>query len=975
MNHSTLEKEIKDYSDYNKQSMVIISKISQFCKSFGQQGKKFVKNAQKSLEEFNIELVKENTASTLYITYSYFYTNFQKYLKNFEESFDSFENNMGKEIEEFEIKFKNNFWETISKFNELSNMLNEKKERLEKSKYTYFESCKSSLEIENKIAQLKDSVLNNREEVSKLNEQYTKSLKIVEGDEQLYKAEIRKMNKIYEDNEEQYANIVKRLRNINIDKIDFFGKTLQKMFQNINKLLSSENDLMTKLNKIADNIKVNRDIILYDEKFHYHSNRKRFLLEQFLDFKKFKKNNLDNKNNTPDSNNNINQAIGNIFGFLRLNNNSNNDNNNLGEYNNHPEGQLKKDIREKILNLGNNNDSFIEKDDKAKKDSLFLKQLLFSKEKINDTDYNNYLTNTLKQNDNNLIRFMSVLITYYRSNRMLKIENYDNLNYLSSILDYVLNSCVKNKKLFDICLMIIFVAEKTMYISEDNMYIKHYLCKILSKNEAFQDSKFWLKLIDTKIEMITEKSVQTEIEQKKEKEKEDDKPNNLMNGLSGFKNYFFSNKIKENQKLENEIFARQLYEEKLPIHAVEILEEYMHHFSNYNFDQRKSKDLIVDFSTKYKFDNKYVTFFLAQLNSNSYSIKKQNLSIGEGEKELDYNKLFFNTDKRKYKKVLDNKIRCLIYSLKFIEIKELPNLLCLNKTYNSALLKIIYKNILMKYSDMDIKTHIYIWKIILGYSKVKKDYNYSNILQEMMKNPDKIPSNDIIILDVNRTNFEKDKELNREKISRILKGLSFCCPDINYNQGMNFIAAFLLTLCGDEEEAFYIFLCLLLTSDYGSLFTKDLANLKKFFYVFERVLDILLPELYNYLKINNIKVAFFVSPWFITLFTDTFLNIKNRENPKVLLRIWDLFLFSGCKSILKVGIALLKYFEHKIMNLTFEELLRFLISDIPKTDFFQNDSYDNLMKSYINFKIEAGLISNIESEYQIKKLFGNSLIY
>ena len=41
------------------------------------------------------------------------------------------------------------------------------------------------------------------------------------------------------------------------------------------------------------------------------------------------------------------------------------------------------------------------------------------------------------------------------------------------------------------------------------------------------------------------------------------------------------------------------------------------------------------------------------------------------------------------------------------------------------------------------------------------------------------------------------------------------------------------------------------------------------------------------------------------------------------------------------------------MSLTFEELLRFLISDIPKSDFFQNDSYDNLMKTYINFKIES----------------------
>jgi len=191
---------------------------------------------------------------------------------------------------------------------------------------------------------------------------------------------------------------------------------------------------------------------------------------------------------------------------------------------------------------------------------------------------------------------------------------------------------------------------------------------------------------------------------------------------------------------------------------------------------------------------------------------------------------------------------------------------------------------------------------------------------------------------------------------------------------MNFIAAFLLNLCGDEEEAFYIFLCLLLTSDYGSLFTKELANLKKYFYVFERIIDILLPELYNYLKINNIKVSFFISPWLITLFTDTYLNIKNRENPKVLLRIWDLFLFSGCKSILKVGIPLLKNYEHKIMSLTFEELLRFLISDIPKSDFFQNESYDNLMKTYINFKIESNLISNIESEYQIKKQLDNNII-
>ena len=268
---------------------------------------------------------------------------------------------------------------------------------------------------------------------------------------------------------------------------------------------------------------------------------------------------------------------------------------------------------------------------------------------------------------------------------------------------------------------------------------------------------------------------------------------------------------------------------------------------------------------------------------------------------------------------------------------------------------------------MDLKTHIEIWKVILGYSRVKKEFNYIKILEEIKGSQPQAGAKDIITLDVKRTHFEKDKEQNREKISNILRCLSKCCPTINYSQGMNFIAAFLLNINGDEEEAFYLFLSLLLTSDYGNLFLKELENLKEYFYVFERILDILLPELYNHLKLNNIKVSFFISPWFITLFTDTYLNIENRQNPKVLMRIWDLFLFNGCKSILKVGIALLKNFENKIMTLTFEDLLKFLIAELPKSEFFQNSNYDNLMKTYYNFKIESEIIINIDIEYQIKK--------
>ena len=75
-------------------------------------------------------------------------------------------------------------------------------------------------------------------------------------------------------------------------------------------------------------------------------------------------------------------------------------------------------------------------------------------------------------------------------------------------------------------------------------------------------------------------------------------------------------------------------------------------------------------------------------------------------------------------------------------------------------------------------------------------------------------------------------------------------------------------------------------------------------------------------------MSYFVSSWFITLFTNTFQNIKDKNNPKILLRILDLFFFSGWKSIIKIGISLLKNYENVIISKTFEELLQFLIGNI-----------------------------------------------
>ena len=54
-----------------------------------------------------------------------------------------------------------------------------------------------------------------------------------------------------------------------------------------------------------------------------------------------------------------------------------------------------------------------------------------------------------------------------------------------------------------------------------------------------------------------------------------------------------------------------------------------------------------------------------------------------------------------------------------------------------------------------------------------------------------------------------------------------------------------------------------------------------------------------------------------------------------------------------------------------EEILRFLINDIIKENYFENNNYDRFMYIAYNFKIDDKLIENIEKELDIKTKLPN----
>ena len=945
-----LEKEIKSYSELTKQYELTLSKFALFFKTFGTEGQKFIQKSNKLLEEYFAELRKEPSNTTNNITFLSFYNDIHRAFQKYGEIFNNINTNISDKLSEIYKKMISNHNTALEKLIKLSNILAENKIKLEKFKNNYFNACKVVIEQENKIIKLRDNKKLKEEDFLKNNETLGKYVSNAESLESTYKSELNKYNKLIETGEEAYGQIIKIFKDEYKNKLSTIFNCFEELKNNINTSNAINNELHFKTDKACKCLNIERDLNIFSEQNNYYNeNKKRFFLERFLDYKLFMIDDKNKKNNSKE----------------RMN--------------------INKDIMKKykdIINLGktkgedkSQNKELIElKTEEEKNINEYLISLLNEENKIDEKKFET-IDEYINKNPENIKLVMNILLNQFQKSSFIKLSNLDNLNLLSKILSSIITIAMKNKNVYEVIYIVIFLAEKTIFLNKENIYNKCYLNNILSKNTFFSDQKFWMNLIIKKVEMMAEVIINMQIE-KIEREKNEMKNDKVFSKVKGI---FSIGKSKESEMIENEILFGQLYDEKLPIFSVQVIDEYIDHFSNFNFQPKIASKLILELADKYKFEGSFVTYFMAKLNSNFCLTEN---SLQEEIKNINYDKLYFNSANNtiiKYKHVFDTNLRGLIYSLGFLELKDFPNLFALNKNYNKYLVKIIYKNILIKYHQMDIKAHLSIWKILLDYYQIKKTYNYSEIkkelgidasIEEIMKSTsieDFQISKDIIDLDIVRTSFTTNKLQNQLRIRNILKSIRQAKNNLKYCQGMNYIAAFLLNITNDEEEAFYLFLSIFDGTDYGKLFVDDLAKLKKYFYVFGRLLNVLLPELDFYLKDNKIDVSYFVSPWFITLFTNTFPNIKDKNNPKILLRILDLFFFSGWKSIIKIGISLLKNYENTIMTLTFEELLQFLISNILKSDFFQKENFDQLMRIKINFKIQSSLIADIENEYEMKK--------
>jgi hypothetical protein len=231
---------------------------------------------------------------------------------------------------------------------------------------------------------------------------------------------------------------------------------------------------------------------------------------------------------------------------------------------------------------------------------------------------------------------------------------------------------------------IIFIAEKGYFLDKNENEKKY-----LSNN--FKNKYFWKKLLEKKIHNSSSKKIN-----KNELDKE--------------------NKNKNIQKdKKGEMINKEL---------MNILKDYIAHFTNFNLAISDINDIILDMKSEFSLNDNEISYLICFLNSNTYNIRSK---YHKDEKNSLFTKKIKNTKNKKYKQILLALNCCFM----FLKPEDFINIKNLNKTYYKQIEKLIFKQIFIKSNKNFLKTkidlsnnqkHFEMWFNYLKYHKNKINY-------------------------------------------------------------------------------------------------------------------------------------------------------------------------------------------------------------------------------------------------------------
>jgi hypothetical protein len=319
----------------------------------------------------------------------------------------------------------------------------------------------------------------------------------------------------------------------------------------------------------------------------------------------------------------------------------------------------------------------------------------------------------------------------------------------------------------------------------------------------------------------------TKENKKKTDSQEEDSSNYLYNRVLGIK------KLNKKQKSQLEEYGRKI--------ILKILSKSISNMCYFLVPEKCIMEIINEYNLKF---NLGIEAYYYLNNLLGIKFKKQHLKAKNYQEEKD-----------KYGYNLTSIELIILNAAKFLPKQKYIDIFKLNRNINLKIRANLLRYQLTK-QDITIEERIKILEIFLKVKEIKKNYNYSEIKKNYLENienkeekyginPTKIKNLSVIDIDLVRTPLFRTDDKQRKIASIILKMIITLKDSIDYYQGMNFILLFLYQILDyNEENTFYFFLALTKNTKYAELYKNDLSELVLYYKVFDKILEINLPEIY-----------------------------------------------------------------------------------------------------------------------------------
>ena len=1028
------QKSYNDYIDTEKErldkyistSEKDLQDLTNFLSEFYISGVSFYKSLNKKLSTFfDITKVSEVTTK-IDQNIKFFYQTSQLFINSIQVFLDKLSLILITPLKEFKLNYEKENNQIKNNFNKISNYFKTVKQKVIFSQHKFYALEQNFLKIksDNNIKKNRNNFTDRDQDAL-----YTAKSKAMNAKE-IYKYQLLSANIFYNNLDKMYQKNYKNFEISEENKFVFLNNLLGMYCNNMKDLSIYINDYCEQINSKLSGWKLDDDKKIIKDEFNCLG---RYIIDQDKDKEK-NINTINNERFNKESYkiyNNINIKYVNDFfemidsrrkGFFSIINNK------IQGYIKEPQEENTELIIYKTYNISS-----------AEYQKKIIKLFIDSIESQNELSLDTIsaieeLIINVKSFPN---YFFKEFYNLHNNSSYIQLLNEKNLEHFGNILmTIILLKDLEKNDLLNIIVNIIYYGEKIYYSIPNAKNKKLFLCSYLNKFPIFKCIYFWEIIIRYKLISRLEK-LTLEIEENFEKiNRTNKKPGFLNNFLDnninindelnttddsvdsskGFKkntmnlkNIFNNNKHNEVNGLISIINYEANFEELTPelkneyikkanqiFHSIVI--EYISAFVNYNFGQNNSLELIVKICNDFSMSNNLINYYAVYLNNCSYSVKQYSKNsfydlknkIEDIRVELKYNSMkkpnklssINYTKIEPEKKILNDTEKMLIIKKvsRFLPDSDKINILTLNKKFSSKLNKKIYKEILNR-KDLEKgiienkQMHINIWKILLKYNLIKKEYPYHPNLEKALQIKYSMNGkNDFCIIDLDsqRTLFDKNTnvEEKRKSLNNILKTCIMLNEEGSYCQGMNFVGGFILKISENEEESFYLLMGLFKYTDYRSIFKKDLTKLRLFFSIFEKILKLYIPTLESYFTENKVTANYYLSAWFITLFTSL---VKQGQKLDAFLKIFDLFIIDGWKAIFNISMDILRKNEETLLTYKNEVLLHYLTNTLGYDYVLNRQNYEYLLDNNINkrlvLRISGKLMHNIENEVnQTEKL-------